>query len=958
MLKLQDIQKKSILSLEDIVKLEEAVLNTGFMTQEKAREEIERFLVRLGIHQYYFQTTSIDEIAKHLLAISASELVSKYGGEGVGIQLMNERPDRAVYIVEDESSKTEEIESRIESIYPTFRLESYRTKYRTGRSYLRLYMVTKPVFCRESSKRRRVQSFEDVMNCAFMERSAGETVERYRQAWESMNNRESPYISITDKPETGETRVMVGIHGVGDRQFLKYFSHLMYKYGIHSNRKYREPLFDQKQMYTFYYDKLDRDTIEEFSRDLNAVVMVPDDPVTQLFLDEIYSPQQTMYALSAASFSHQFLTVLTEEYTSLHLALKDQPEARGILDTLKMRLIKDTYSESRIAQAIMEHNDIVSMLYRHFVNRFHPRKAVKDQGNLEKEIEAKIETDVASNKDKTILRYFSTFNNSILKTNFFMRDKTCMAFRMDPVFLNAVDFPEVPFALFFFYGREFVGFHVRFRDVARGGIRIIKSRNLTAYEHNLDTIFFENYNLARTQQLKNKDIPEGGSKGTILLKLQHQNEDDRAFKSYIDGMFDLIMPNKEVLDFYGKDEMLFLGPDERTSELMNWAALYAKRRQYRYWKAFTTGKAPEIGGIPHDYYGMTTIGIHEYVLGVLEKLGLREEEIVKIQTGGPDGDLGSNEIRISRDRTAGVVDASGVLYDPEGLNREELLRLAKRRVTAEHFNRTLLSPKGFFVSINDREITLPDGTLVLNGEDFRNRFHLHPLARADLFIPCGGRPAAININNWGQLLDEKGAPKFRIIIEGANLFITEEARLRLEEHGVIVIKDASTNKGGVTSSSLEVLVCLVLNDSEFEKHMWVKKDGAPAFRERYVSEIIETVKRNARSEFTLLWNEHERTGEPFTLLTNEVSTRINDLTDAVTGSNFPDNGKLCRKIVTEYTPHCLLELVGIDTVMERLPDNYLRSIVATKIATGFVYTCGLDADEVAFYNYVNALLED
>ena len=62
MLKLQDIQKKSVLSLEDIVKLEEAVLSTGFMTQEKAREEIERFLVKLGIHQYYFQTTSIDEI--------------------------------------------------------------------------------------------------------------------------------------------------------------------------------------------------------------------------------------------------------------------------------------------------------------------------------------------------------------------------------------------------------------------------------------------------------------------------------------------------------------------------------------------------------------------------------------------------------------------------------------------------------------------------------------------------------------------------------------------------------------------------------------------------------------------------------------------------------------------------------------------------------------------------------
>jgi glutamate dehydrogenase len=62
----------------------------------------------------------------------------------------------------------------------------------------------------------------------------------------------------------------------------------------------------------------------------------------------------------------------------------------------------------------------------------------------------------------------------------------------------------------FLCGREFTGFHVRFKDISRGGVRIITSNNLTVYEHNLDTIFLENYNLAWTQQLKNKDIPEGG----------------------------------------------------------------------------------------------------------------------------------------------------------------------------------------------------------------------------------------------------------------------------------------------------------------------------------------------------------------------------------------------------------------------------------------------------------------
>lgn len=43
-----------------------------------------------------------------------------------------------------------------------------------------------------------------------------------------------------------------------------------------------------------------------------------------------------------------------------------------------------------------------------------------------------------------------------------------------------------------------------------------------------------------------------------------------------------------------------------------------------------------------------------------------------------------------------------------------------------------------------------------------------------------------------------------IIVEGANLFLTQDARLQLEKAGVILYKDSTANKGGVTSSSLEV----------------------------------------------------------------------------------------------------------------------------------------------------------
>jgi glutamate dehydrogenase len=273
----------------------------------------------------------------------------------------------------------------------------------------------------------------------------------------------------------------------------------------------------------------------------------------------------------------------------------------------------------------------------------------------------------------------------------------------------------------------------------------------------------------------------------------------------------------------------------------------------------------------------------------------------------------------------------------------------------DRYDRGLLSKGGFFVSVNDREVRLPDGTTVPNGEDFRNKFHLHPLAQADLFVPCGGRPAAVNITNWTRLLDERGQPKFRIIVEGANLFITEEARLRLEERGVIVIKDSSANKGGVTSSSLEVYASLALTDAEYEEHMRVHEGRLSEFRKRYIEEILQTIQGNARAEFETLWREHCSTGKPLTLLSNELSDRINAITDAVVASDLTEDPQLMARVLKLYTPPSLLALVGLENIMSRVPASYLKAIAATTMATRYIYSRGLRANEVDFYTFVRGL---
>ncbi len=133
---------------------------------------------------------------------------------------------------------------------------------------------------------------------------------------------------------------------------------------------------------------------------------------------------------------------------------------------------------------------------------------------------------------------------------------------------------------------------------------------------------------------------------------------------------------------------------------MDWASQHAKARGVAYWKAFTTGKSSKTGGIPHDVFGMTTQSIHSYASAFIANLIARGRN-TKIQTGGPDGDLGSNEIKISNDKTIAIIDGSGVLYDigndgTKGIDRTELLRLANLRQSVSNFSREKLSKRGFW----------------------------------------------------------------------------------------------------------------------------------------------------------------------------------------------------------------------------------------------------------------------
>jgi len=353
---------------------------------------------------------------------------------------------------------------------------------------------------------------------------------------------------------------------------------------------------------------------------------------------------------------------------------------------------------------------------------------------------------------------------------------------------------------------------------------------------------------------------------------------------------------------------------------------------------------------------MTTQSVHSFVVGTLNKLGLKEEEVTKFQTGGPDGDLGSNEILMSKDKTIAIVDGSGVVYDPKGLNREELVRLAKARKMISSFDTAVLSPGGFRVLITDTDVLLPHGEKVESGLNFRNEFHLHPLSKADLFVPCGGRPQSVNLNNVKTVIEKNGVPKWKVIIEGANLFFTQDARMVMEKAGAVLYKDASANKGGVTSSSLEVLAALALTDSEHEQHMQVKDpNNVPAFYQAYVQQIQEIINNNATLEFECIWREHQRTGMARCVLTDKVSEKINSLNDQV-AARLWDNISIRNAVMHKAIPRKLQEFVALEEILRRLPENYSRAIFSAWLAAHFIYKNGIEASDFAFFEFVNNLL--
>lgn len=668
------------------------------------------------------------------------------------------------------------------------------------------------------------------------------------------------------------------------------------------------------------------------------------------------------------------------------------------------------YSFSNIEEGLCRHPELTIQLCKAFEAKFHPEK--HDIKTFEKERQKflnlvdKLDTGniVLDTRRQNILRAGMNFVHYTLKTNFYRNNKSAHSFRLDPRYLDTAPyerkekFPELPYAIFFMKGRSFIAFHIRFKDISRGGLRSIMPYRVEQAAWERINVFSECYNLAYTQQKKNKDIPEGGSKGVIFIEpfddlrvetqiyrneLQLADVDEEEIKktikefqneqrlvylyqsqrAYIHSLLTLVnckdngkLRAKDVIDYVGEPEYIYLGPDENMHpSMLEWIAEHAELVSYKPGKAFISSK-PRFG-INHKQYGVTSFGVNVYMHKTLEYIGidpLKDPFTIKI-SGGPDGDVAGNQIHNlyrfykKTARLLAVTDVSGTIYDPEGLCLEEMVTLFREELPISYYPPEKLSDGGFLLDNHTKkdenayqQLTLcwrKEGNKLkkdwLSGSDWHHiyRTNLHQV-KTDIFIPAGGRPRTLNGENYQEFLDEMGQPSSRAIIEGANLYLTAEAREALENLGVLIIKDSSANKGGVIASSFEVILGYALTNEEFTQ----RKDGL-------MEACLKHIETKALLEANLLLKSHALTKKSLIELSDLISKKINTYTyqilDHLSGIKLPSSKRnpLIQALLDYYPPIIRDEFA--DRLLQKIPDIQKKATIASHIASHMVYKNGL-----------------
>lgn len=277
---------------------------------------------------------------------------------------------------------------------------------------------------------------------------------------------------------------------------------------------------------------------------------------------------------------------------------------------------------------------------------------------------------------------------------------------------------------------------------AKGGLRITPTVTLE-----------EVARLARimTYKCALAELPFGGGKSGIRADTKKISREQK---------FELIRAFARSIKSLSPSEYI-AGPDVGTGE-----AEMAEFIKANGSKKSATGKPLKMGGLPHEL-GSTGFGIAQAALVATQFLKIPIKG-AKVAIGG-FGNVGQFAAKYLFQLGAKIVavsDSAGTIYNPTGVDVKKLLKVKEKTGSVTKYQ---------------------NGQVFGGGEIF--------FLPSDILIPAA----------LGDVITAKNVDKVRakIIVEGANLPVTEAAEEILYKRGVLAVPDFVANAGGVISSYAE-----------------------------------------------------------------------------------------------------------------------------------------------------------
>ncbi len=252
--------------------------------------------------------------------------------------------------------------------------------------------------------------------------------------------------------------------------------------------------------------------------------------------------------------------------------------------------------------------------------------------------------------------------------------------------------------------------------------------------------------LARAMTYKNvmAGLPHGGGKSGIIADPKTVNK-EQVIRTFARGIKSL--------------EEYIPGPDMGTDEA-SMAYVYDETSR-------AVGLPRELGGIPLDEMGATGYGVAECTDVAKDFIDL-DLNGARLTIEG-FGNVGKPVARFLAEKgviLVGASDSKGTIYNPGGLDIEELIRIKETT--------------GLVTNYKKGEVLKTTDLLTIS---------------TDIFVPAA-RPDVITEAN-SDVLDAK------LVIEGANIPITENAEKMLHDRGILIVPDFVANAGGVITASVE-----------------------------------------------------------------------------------------------------------------------------------------------------------